>query len=267
MPTKRISTGTVFLVCIGWIIALMPFLSASAVAQEPPPAPLRIAYSEFPPFHWKNNDQSMAGFFYDIITEAVEKRLGVPLVWTAYPWTRCQENVKSGLDDAILTVPTEDRARYSVTHQKPFYVKDLHVFTAVDHPRLADIMSIRTIGDIKRLGLSVVTYSGNGWHKSMIESQGIKTYETPHLQNVWLMLVKKRADLVIEWPPGALPHLLRLRLDNEVIDTGTVLSSMRFHLLIRKDSTHTAILDRFDETIAAMQRDGKINAILRRYTL
>ncbi len=209
----------------------------------------------------------MAGFFYDIITEAVEKRLGVPLVWTAYPWIRCQENVKTGLDDAILTVPTEDRARYSVTHQKPFYVKDLHVFTAVDHPRLADIMSIRTIADIKRLHLSVVTYSGNGWHKSMIESQGIKTYETPHLQNVWLMLVKKRADLVIEWPPGALPHLLRLRLDNEVIDTGTVLSSMSFHLLIRKDCAHTAILDRFDETIAAMQRDGTINAILRRYTL
>jgi ABC-type amino acid transport substrate-binding protein len=56
-------------------------------------------------------------------------------------------------------------------------------------------------------------------------------------------------------------------LDTEVVDTGTVLSSMRFHLLIRKGSAHTAILDRFEETIAAMQRDGTINAILRRYTL
>lgn len=209
----------------------------------------------------------MAGFFYDIITEAVEKRLGVPLVWTAYPWIRCQENVKSGVDDAILTVPTEERARYTVTHDKPFYIKELHVFTAADHPRLNDITAIETIADIKRLGLSVVTYSGNGWHKSMIESRGIQTYETPYLQNVWRMLVKKRADLVIEWPPGALPDLLRLGLDTDVVDTGAVLSSMRFHLLIRKGSVHTAILDRFDATIAAMQRDGTIDAILRRYTL
>jgi polar amino acid transport system substrate-binding protein len=266
LTAKRVSTQTTIFFRIASGIALLSLVIGVACAQATPPV-LRIAYPEFPPFHWKNKDNSMAGFFFDIITEAVEKRIGIPLVWTAYPWTRCQENLRSGVNDAILTVPTEDRARFTATHRHPFYIKDLHIFTAADHLRLTDIMGIRTIPDIKRLDLSVVTYSGNGWHKSMIESQGIKTYETPYLQNVWLMLVRKRADLVIEWPPGATPDLLRLGLDTEVTDTGIVLSSMPFHLLIRKDSVHTAILDRFDATIADMQRDGTINAILQRYIL
>lgn len=209
----------------------------------------------------------MAGFFYDILHEALQERLGIPLVWTPYPWTRCQENVKTGVADAMLTVPTDERASYTSTHKHPFYIKDLHVFTYAGHPRITDIVSIKTISDIKQFGFSVITYSGNSWHKSHVASLGIKTYETAYLENVWIMLAGKRGDLVIEWPGGAKPDLLRLRLEHAIIDTGTVLTSMPFHLLVRKGSENEAILDQFDATILAMQRDGTIDAIIKRYSL
>jgi polar amino acid transport system substrate-binding protein len=106
---------TAFWVFSGFLLAIAP----SAQAE----APLEFAYPNFPPIHWVAEDGKKSGFFYEIITEALENRMGVKVVWSAYPWPRCQENLKAGKAEAILTVPTEERASYSVTHEFPFYRK------------------------------------------------------------------------------------------------------------------------------------------------
>jgi polar amino acid transport system substrate-binding protein len=227
--------------------------------------PLRIAYPKFPPFHWVDDSGKMTGFFYEIITEALEKRMGVTVVWTAYPWTRCQENLKRGIDDAILTVPTAERAEYTATHKEPFYRKELHIYTYANHQRLAEIKRVRTIEDLKRGGFSVITYSGNGWHKENVESLGIKTYETAYLRNVWIMLANKRGEIVIEWPPGAWPDIRRTGVADQIIDTGITVSSMPFHLLVRKKSPYANRLDEFDKIILKMTEDGTIQSILSNY--
>ena len=64
----------------------------------------------------------MKGLFYDIISEALEKRMGISVTWTAYPWKRCQENLKAGIDDAILTVPT---ARTQVPTRLPIHIHSI----------------------------------------------------------------------------------------------------------------------------------------------
>jgi polar amino acid transport system substrate-binding protein len=228
-------------------------------------SPLRIAFPVFPPFHWVDDHGAMKGLFYDIISEALEKRMGISVTWTAYPWKRCQENLKAGIDDAILTVPTAERSTYTVTHTHPFYYKPLNLFTYAGHPRLMQIKSIHAIADLKRGDFAVITYSGNGWNKKNVESLGVKTYETPYLESVWKMLAQKRGDVVIEWPPGAWPDIDRLGLADRIIDTGTTLASMPFHLLIRKNSYYTTILDHFDATIVQMYSDGIMSMILSRY--
>jgi polar amino acid transport system substrate-binding protein len=226
---------------------------------------LRIAYPYFPPFHWVNEKSEMAGFFYEIITEALETRMGLTVVWTSYPWTRCQENLKAGMDDAVITVPTAERAAYTVTHRDPFYQKPLHLFTYADHPRWAQIKKIRKIADLKKGGFSVITYSGNGWHKENIQPLGIKTYETAYLENVWKMLAEKRGDTVIEWPPGAWPDIGRAGVSSRIVDTSITLSAMPFHLLIRKDHPRADLLAGFNEIIKGMKADGAMKAILSRY--
>jgi len=100
------------------IISFLFFMTAAVVHAQPP---LQIAYPSFPPFHSKAEDGKITGFFYDIITEALEHRLDIPVEWKAYPWPRCQANVESGKADAILTVPTAKRATYCVTHKVPFF--------------------------------------------------------------------------------------------------------------------------------------------------
>jgi polar amino acid transport system substrate-binding protein len=191
--------------------------------------------------------------------------MGLTVVWAVYPWTRCQENLKIGTDDAIITVPTLERAAYTVTHKDPFYQKPLHLFTYIDHPRIAEIKKIRKIDDLREGGFSVITYSGNGWHRENIQPLGIKTYETSYLENQWKMLAEKRGDTVIEWPPGAWPDIKRVGVPDRLVDTGVTISSMPFHLLIRKTSHHAGILADFNETIKRMKTDGTIRMILSRY--
>lgn len=226
---------------------------------------LRIAYAIFPPFHWVKENGVVTGFFYDIATEALRKRMGVRLVWTSYPWIRCQESLKNGTDDAIMTVPTEERAAYTVTHRDAFYHKSLNLFTYANHPRLEQIRKVRRIADLRDGGFSVITYSGNGWHKVHVQPLGIKTYETGYMKNVWTMLAQRRGDTVIEWPPGAWPDIKRAGVTDRIVDTSIVLSTMPFHLLIRKDYPRTDLLSGFNGVIRTMKADGTMKRILSSY--
>jgi polar amino acid transport system substrate-binding protein len=246
-----------------FIFATMFILTSASIVNAK--TLLRIAYPTFPPFHWAKDDGKMTGFFYEIISEALEKRMGLIVVWTSYPWTRCQENLKIGTDDAVITVPTAERAVYTVTHKDPFYQKTLNLFTHVDHPRMTEIKKIREIADLRDGGFSVITYSGNGWHEEHVQSLGVKTYVTPHLESVWKMLAEKRGDTVIEWPPGAWPDIMRIGASERIVDTTITISAMPFHLLIRKDYPRVDILNDFNNTINRMQEDGTITSILSRY--
>lgn len=227
--------------------------------------PLRIAYPEFQPFHYINADNNLTGLFYDILTESLHNRMNLELIWEQYPWARCQENVKHEKNDAILTVPTLERAKYTKTHNHPFYSKKLHIYTYVDHPQVSTIQSITSIDDIKQNNFSVITYSGNGWHKKHIESQGIKSYESSKLPNIWKMLSAKRGDIIIEWPSAAIPDIQKLQLQHRILDTRIVLTEMSFHLLIQKNSPHIKILQQFDEVIKTMQEDGTLQSIENKY--
>ena len=175
--------------------------------------------------------------------------------------------VKSGRSDAMITVPTEERAAYTVTHKAPFYLKPLALFTYKNHPCMHEIEALRTIQDIKKAGFSVATYSGNGWSKQLVESVGIPVVKTPWLPSVWQMLAGRRADLAIEWPTSAWPGIHAVNAQDKIIQTGVSISAMPFHLLINKHSPYAGILPRFDEVIRAMREDGTIDKILKRYNI
>ncbi|MUM76896.1 transporter substrate-binding domain-containing protein [Pseudodesulfovibrio sp. F-1] len=245
-------------VVVAFCLALS--LPSVAVAQ----APLRIDYPDFWPFFTRDEAGEMTGFFHDVVTEALA-RLGMRATWHSFPWGRCQENVRSGEADAMITVPTAERLEYSRTHDAPFHLKELVVFTRADHPSRFEVEALASIDDILAAGFSVVTYVGNGWNEVNIRSRGIRTYEVPYLKNVWLMLAQGRADIVIEWPGGAWPDIKAQGLAQEIVQTGVVLESMPFHLLVGRDSPHVDLLPRFNETILEMRHDGTIDSILDTY--
>lgn len=231
-------------------------------AQEPS---LRIAFPEYRPFHWTAPNGEIRGFFHDIVTEAVQNRMGVSVQWTSFPWPRCQEMVRTSRADALLTVPTPERATYTHTHGEAFWAKPLALFTYAGRTDMNAIGAIRTIKDIKALGLSVVTYSGNGWNRQIVESLGIPCLTTPSLKSVWLMLAGHRGDLAIEWPVSAWTDILAAGKAHDIVETGRIVSRQPFHLLIRSDHPRQDILERFDDVVRAMRADGSMRRILAEY--
>ena len=241
-------------------LALMLGITRPAAAQEP----LRIDFPEFWPFFATEANGQIEGFFHDIVTEALA-RMDVKATWTPFPWPRCQEHVRTGEADAMVTVPTPERLYYAKTHTDPFYRKDLKVFTYKGHPRIEQIRSIRSIDDIFRGGFSVVTYSGNGWNDKHIKVRGIKTYETPKLENVWRMLANRRGDIAIEWPGGAWPDIIADGVEKLITQTDVTLESMPFHLMIRRTSPYADRLPEFNQVILNMKKDGTLDRIVDKY--
>ena len=256
MVLKLSGIAMILALCLG-----APALAGTAPAR----ASLRIAYPEFPPFHWRDDQGRMSGLFHEIITEAVEKRMGIPVTWEALPWARCQACVRDGSADALLTVPTPERAGYAQASSEPFYIKRMNVFTRAGHPRLQEIQGMARLEEIRAAGFTVVTYNENGWSKAHVEPLGITVHTASTLQSVWRMLEAGRADLVIEWPSAAWPELRALGLESAVVQTDVVVASMSFHLLVGRKSPHAGILPGFDRAIRAMQEDGAMARILGKY--
>ena len=247
-------------ICLAAILSLSLSLPVGA-AQG---VPLRVAYPDYWPFFTRTAEGDMTGFFYEIVTEALD-RMGIGSEWRAYPWSRCQALVKCAEADAMVTVPTAERLVYAATHDTPFYLKELKVFTYKDNPKLAEIKKISSIDDIYRQGLVVVTYDGNGWNDKFIRSRGIKTYDAPIIKSVWLMLANHRGDIAIEWPFAAWPLIEEGGVKSKIVETDVSLEAMPFHLLINRDCAYAIRLPEFDQTIRQMQAEGRIAAIIAKY--
>lgn len=228
---------------------------------------LVIDYPDFWPFFTRTDDGAMTGFFYEIVSTGL-KELDVETKWREFPWKRCQDNVKHGDSDAMITVPTPGRLTYTSTHDTPFYLKKLHVFTSRSNRNIETIKSIETIDDILLKGLTVVTYAGNGWNNQHIKSRNIKVYEAPLIKSIWKMLAEGHGDIAIEWPPAAWASIRESGLSNDtIIETDVTFDPMPFHLLINKNSPHALLLPRFNEVIKEMKENGRIKEIIESYTL
>ncbi len=249
-------------IILGLALSLsMAVVSIPAFAE----APLRIVYHDFPPFHWQDGQGRMHGFFHDIITEAVEHRMGIPTVWEGLPWARCQTQVRNGTADAILTVPTPERAEYALASPAPFYIKQNTVFTYAEHPRMRKILALRELADIRKAGLSIITYHENGWDKANVKPLGIPVHTTNSLQGVWRMLANRRGDLVIEWPHAAWLNIRALGLERFIVQTKVDIASLPFHLLVGKHSPYADRLEEFSRVIRSMHEDGTLDRIIAGY--
>ena len=61
-----------------FIIVVSMLISYGTATAGHAQTPLKIAYPTFPPFFWSTEKGEMKGFFYEIIMEAVVKRMALP---------------------------------------------------------------------------------------------------------------------------------------------------------------------------------------------
>ena len=219
---------------------------------------------DYPPIIYRGKDGKPAGIFYQIMTEAFH-RLDIPLKAEVYPWARAQKIVAEGKADGMITVLTEPRKKFLVGSD-PILLVSEHIFASRNNPRIKEIMSIRSLEEIK--AYRIVELIGSGWTEEKLK--GAKITWVPQEENAFKMLISNRADIYITNDfLGAAFIKKKIEEGGEfaegyksIIINPYPLKTIAYRLLIRKDSPFVKILDEFNKTIHQMQMDGTLRQIL-----
>jgi polar amino acid transport system substrate-binding protein len=208
------------------------------------------AFDPWAPFHKLEPKSKKAnGILVELVNEAIVKKLSLDLKYKELPWKRAQHEVKSGSSDFIVTVPTKERAEYSIASKKPIYLLENKVYYHKSNKKNQKTISEwKSIEEIRKSSLTGVTQIGDGWWKK--ELKGVKTEYVRDLSSVLKMLASGRADFAIISEVEALELIKQKYKKNDFI-SGSVVDSSPFHILISKKSLHknkiTAINKYIDE--------------------
>jgi polar amino acid transport system substrate-binding protein len=249
---------------IALVIAMLCFAESGTAMADPGKA---IVFTSPPwkPYIYQDGNGMAQGVYIDILKAIFEEGLQLPVSYADYPWKRAQTAVKDGLADLIITIATPDRLQYAVKSELPVLEMFLHVYTYKDHPRLADIRTIRSGGDILAMRLKPVTNLGNVWHKNNIDHLGVETHYVPSEENAFLFLAAKRADITIE-PLIAGNYLIKqLNLADRVIPTKARFGPLRFYVLLSKKSPLLKRMKEINQVIEALHQSGRMQHIYESY--
>ena len=225
---------------------------------------------DYCPAIYKDANGRPAGIFNDILTEAF-KRLGIELKKEVYPWKRAQKLVLEKKADGMVTLYTKQRKKYMVATKPIWYIKET-IFFRRDNPKACKILKINSFEDMKDLVL--VETMGSGWAREQFEKHGIKhVFWVPTVDSAFNVLAKGRADIYMMYDINAYNILMKKQESEDplaeefqqIVAIAPTFASLPFRLLIRKDSPYANIIERFNEVIEEMKRDGTYKRIKMKY--
>lgn len=242
--------------CFSIILAFIPtFLSAEENEMT-------IVHSFFEPFIWAENGKSK-GVYVDVLTEALENRMGISVTFLELPWKRAQASVKRGIYDGFVTLETPERSEYSIACKVPVAVASMGVTTYVGHPRIEEMKRINQVTDLRDYRL--IAYLGHGWAERYLKDYSIQ-FSGKDLATVLAMLDKHRGDMTVEPVEIVSYNIQKLDLKDRVqVVPGVSLSNLEFKLLISKMSRFTKHIDQLESVLLSMKEDGTFDEILNRY--
>jgi len=219
------------------------------------------------PFIYRDEQGRPVGVWTDVMKE-VFRRLKIPLSVEFYPWKRAQKYVEEGRGDGMITALTEKRKPLFVATD-PIYIVSERAFARSDNPRIEQILSARSIEDLK--GFRIVDVIGSGWAEEHFKDLDVTW--APSYDSALNMLASGRVDIyVLAKYQGSMD--IRKRISShapfsdglrKVIVGPHTLSEIRYSLLIRKNSPFVGIVPEFNRVLRELHQDGSYQAILDRH--
>lgn len=219
-------------------------------------SPLRIAYGDnFAPFNWVDEHGAIRGILVDLLAEALQQRLAVPVTHQGFPWSRAQRMVQEGLADALCTLPTAERLAYAAASREAVASSTFTLFTRRDHPDMARLLRARTLDDLREFKL--IHYDGSSWARERLKALNVMW--TISQASALRMVAAGRGDAFIDASEPLRVNIRTLNLAHQLIELPQVFETQAFHLLIRMDSPAREILPRFDAVLRKMRAE-RVNA-------
>ncbi len=238
---------------------LVTFLLISPMTAKSDP--IKLVFSDsYVPMSWDSSGK-MRGIIIDVLNATLKKNMGMVVQYKGYPWARAQSEVRKGISDAFVTVPTKARLEYTTCSTEPVIVTEVSIYAYANHPRKNELLSVKSYDDLDSYVL--VDYLGNGWAKGKFKDLNVIWAET--LEQTYKLLVAKRADIVVRNSFNFDYFSRHLDIRDKIEKMPAILSSVNFHLCIRKSSEHVAILPAFDAVMKEMRETGRINEITADY--
>ena len=226
--------------------------------------PMHIAYFDyFAPFSFRNVKQEMQGVFVDVLIEALQNRLEIPLTHQGFPWARAQQMVKEGYADAFCTVPTPERRAYTDVSTEPLVTATFTMFARRNGPNLAKLNEVKVLSYLSPFLIG--HYLGSGWAHQKLG--GMRIDWATNLDMALRKLAYGRNDVFIDVAEVIRPRIKELKLENDLVELPQILDTQQFNLCVRKESALTKILPDFDKVIRQMRSDGTLAAIYRKFEI
>ncbi len=240
-------------------ILLLLFTLSSLLQAE---KPMKLVYfSDYQPLSWKAADGKMKGILIDVLTEAIENRMQIPITHQGFPWARAQYMVKTGTADAFTSIPTPTRKKYTIISEQSVIEQPIVIFVNKDNVNIEELKKINNSSELRKY--TQIQYLGNGWAKENL--QGLNIFWVRSLHQVLKDLagggrsVFASGALVTEY------NIKKLGYKSEIIKLPNPMDLSYFHLCIGKKSPYKNIINKFNETIKKMKKDGTLIKIYDKY--
>jgi polar amino acid transport system substrate-binding protein len=220
--------------------------SLNLVAKEPLIVSLHPSAH---PYGW-HKDKELKGASFELI-KLIAKDLDIEIKPIILPWARSIEDVKSGKIDIILTAfYTKDRA-IDISFSTPYDEVVTSVFVAKD----SDVI-FNEPNDLKGLvGLTIVGDSqGDKWDK--FEKEHLNVLRVVNMEQVFKMLVSKRADYVVFPKISTIREVKIMGYDDKIEPLPTPITSQGVYFGISKKSKYHKYLDLINQKIEKYKKDG-----------
>ena len=195
---------------------------------------IELAYfHNYPPFSW-DAGKGMQGLLVDLLTEALEDRMGLQVSHFGYPWKRAQNLVKVGVHDGFCTVPTQERRSYTTISQTASVKATFTLFINTDSEKKEALAAVRSLDDLREFSIGHIL--GSGWAQKNLVGRGLKLQQTSTLDSTLAMLARGRIDAVIDTSQVVRYRIKQLGLKDQLQELLQVLDEAPFSLCIGNSS-------------------------------
>ncbi len=225
--------------------------------------PVKLSYnSDWPPYS-SGVGKNVTGILPDVMREIIENRMGQKVIQTGSPWKRVQLQVKKGLADAFVTVPTKTRLSYAHSSKSIVYSLEMRAIVKKDstaHDSLKNDPGIETFNKLR-----VCDILGNGFAKNFYGKHKIDFMTASNVRACLRMENIGRADVLIQPLAIANTAISSFGLKNVLITLPKIYAQMDFTLLVSKKSNlGVDFVKNFDAALTQMKKDGSYNELLLR---
>ncbi|WP_281557646.1 ABC transporter substrate-binding protein [Thalassomonas sp. RHCl1] len=225
---------------------------------------IQVACDPWPPWIEGEEGGPVTGGIFVDITRQLLVNIGIKADFTVMPFTRVLNSIKNGSADmALMVSKTGERSRYGLYSSRilssPFY------FYALHPAPLGQWHSWQQLRPYK-IGATRDFNYGPEFIDAM-ERENISLYWSSTEKASLALLLKSRLDLVVLNQHTARSLTDKMPGGHKLVQISPLLYNPDFSLFIARSSAFRHHLHQINAQIRAMQDNGEIMAILKKYPL